>query len=124
MKRDMSLTRALSLKLETLNENPFRPLLIRGATPELAIEGASADQIDYHLRLLREKRLTEPLEGGTMDGGVYFRQLTWDCHDFLDSIRDEAIWRKTRGAAEEVGGWTFDLIKDLAKGFIKKANRT
>jgi hypothetical protein len=54
-----------------------------------------------------------------MDGSTYFRRLTWDGHDFLESIGDDEIWKKTRHGAQEVGSWTFDLIKDLAKGFIK-----
>ncbi|MGY2806393.1 DUF2513 domain-containing protein [Bradyrhizobium sp. USDA 4506] len=120
MTRDMDIVRSLLLKLETLNSNPHRILIIRGATPELAIDGATSDQVDYHLSLLRERGLIEPSEGGTMDGGICFRRLTWEGHDFADSVRDEQIWKKTRHGALAVGSWTFDLVKDLAKGFIKK----
>ena len=41
-------------------------------------------------------------------------------HDFLDAVRDPEIWVRTRKGAEHVKGFTLDLLKDLAKGFLKK----
>jgi hypothetical protein len=121
MKRDMNVIRSLLLKLEAMdNGSVFRPVLISWASPELAVEQVSPDQVDYHLSLLRERGLIEPSEGGTMDGKIFFRRLTWEGHDFIDAIRSDDIWRKTQRGAEEVGSWTFDLVKDLAKGFVKK----
>ena len=54
-----------------------------------------------------------------MSGGMMFRRLSWQGHDFLDSIRDPEVWNKTKKGAAAAGGFTFDLLKDLAKGFIK-----
>jgi Hypothetical protein (DUF2513) len=51
--------------------------------------------------------------------GIMFRRLTWEGHDFLDAIRDPEIWCKTKSGAEEVGSFTFDLLKELAVGLIK-----
>ena len=58
---------------------------------------------------------------GDKDEGFSFPNpaLTWDGHDFLDSVRDEEIWRRTKEGAKAAGGFTFDIIKDLAKGLIK-----
>ncbi|MBA2400767.1 MAG: DUF2513 domain-containing protein [Bradyrhizobium sp.] len=120
MKRDMDVIRSLLMRLEAMNSNPHRVLLIRGGEPELCVDGASLDTVKYHLALLRERGLIEPQEGGTLDGGIYFRRLTWEGHDFVDAVRDEDIWHKTRHGALSAGSWTFDLVKELAKGFIKK----
>jgi hypothetical protein len=54
------------------------------------------------------------------DGLYYIKALTWKAHDFLDSVRDPEIWEKTRKGIEDAKGFTFDLIRDLAKGFVKK----
>jgi hypothetical protein len=54
-----------------------------------------------------------------LSGKVPFRGFTWAGHDFLDSIRDEDIWRKTKMHAEQVGAWTVDTLVGLAKAFIK-----
>jgi uncharacterized protein DUF2513 len=55
----------------------------------------------------------------SMDGAIPFRRLTWAGHDFADAVRDPDIWRKTKHSADKIGSITFDLVKDLAKGFIK-----
>jgi len=52
--------------------------------------------------------------------GVAFRRLSWHGHDFLDSVRSPEVWKKTKKGAEAAGGFTVDLLKDLAKGFVKK----
>ena len=49
-----------------------------------------------------------------------FYRLTWQGHDFLDAVRDPTIWEKTKKGAEDAGGFTVDLLRDLAKGFVKK----
>ena len=41
-------------------------------------------------------------------------------HDFLDSVRDPETWAKTKKAAAGAGGFTVELLRDLAKGFVKK----
>jgi hypothetical protein len=40
--------------------------------------------------------------------------------DFLDSVRDPEIWRKTKAGALASGGFTLGLMADLAKGFLRK----
>jgi hypothetical protein len=47
-------------------------------------------------------------------------RLSMDGHDFLDSIRDPDVWNKTKKGALAAGGFTLNLLNDLAKGLIKK----
>jgi hypothetical protein len=119
MKRDMDLMRDLLLKLEAL---PMRRGGIVTITPdadEIAVEGYGVDQIDYHLSQIRQAGLID--EGGARPmSGIGFRCLTPAGHDFLDSVRDPETWSKTKKAAAGAGGFTLDLLKDLAKGFIRK----
>ena len=118
MKRNMDLVRTLLLKLEQL---PIRPGGIVHLVPnaaEIAIDGFSPDEIEYHLSLLQEAGLLECSDSQPMVG-IMFRRLSWTGHDFVDSIRDDEIWRKTKKGAEATGSFTFELLSDLAKGFIK-----
>jgi hypothetical protein len=39
----------------------------------------------------------------------------------LDSIRDPENWAKTKKAAARAGGFTVNLLRDVAYGIIKKA---
>jgi hypothetical protein len=48
-----------------------------------------------------------------------FRRLTWFGHDFLDSVRDPAIWKATKEGAAKIGGFSVHLLGALAKGLIR-----
>lgn len=118
MKRDMDLLRELLLKLESFPKDPGAIYGFEGHEPELAVDGASQDQIVYHLELLRGAGFID--SPGKPMHGVMFRRLTWSGHDFLDSVRDPKVWAKTKQGVGAAGGFTVDLLKDLAKGFVKK----
>jgi Hypothetical protein (DUF2513) len=119
MQRDMDLIRELLLRLEAI---PIRAGGVVHITPdvdELSVPGKSADEIDYHLSLIEKAGL---IDNGGMEPmvGIGFRALTWAGHDFLDSVRDPAIWRDTKEGARRAGGFSVELLTALAKGFIKK----
>jgi hypothetical protein len=119
MQRNMDLIRELLLKLEAL---PMRRGGIVSLTPdaeEIAVHGYDSDQIDYHLLQISKAGFID--EGGARPmTGIGFRCLTPAGHDFLDSVRDPDTWAKTKKAAAGAGGFTIDLLRDIAKGFIKK----
>ena len=122
MRREMDLIRELLLKLEALDVPPGVLVSIYPSAPELAVEGFSADEISHHLRMLENGGMLEgPARGSFgLDGSLLFKQLTWEGRDFLDSVRDPKTWTKTKEGAHAAGGFTVDLLKDLAKGFVKK----
>jgi Hypothetical protein (DUF2513) len=119
MKRDMDLIRDILLALEADQKLNGR-LLNRGRAGEfLEKEGVSEDEIAYGLRLLMDRSFvigSYDKASDTFD----VERLSMDGHDFLDSIRDPDVWNKTKKGALAAGGFTLDLLKDLAKGFIKK----
>jgi Hypothetical protein (DUF2513) len=119
MKRDMDLIRELLLKLEALPMRRGGAVSMPPDDEEIAVPGYDSDQIGYHLRQIRKAGFID--EGGTRPMvGIGFRSLTWAGHDFLDSVRDPEIWAKTKKGPAEAKGFTFDLLRDLAKGLIKK----
>lgn len=120
MKRDLELVRALLLRLEDLSDKAHPILLIHKHDEKIQVEGFDQEQIGYHLYLLREAGLIAPAEGGTLSGGIQFTRLTWKGHDFIDSVRDPEVWAKTKAGARQAGGFTIELLRDLAIGFIKK----
>lgn len=115
----MDLIRELLLKLEAL---PMRPGSIAHITPdepEVQVEGYTIDQLDYHLSQIAEAGLID--QGGARPmRGIGFRALTWEGHDLADSIRDVEVWSKTKKGAAVAGGFTVELLRDLAKGLVKK----
>lgn len=118
MRRDMALLRLLLLQLEEIDEDGQSIYEI--GEDDLPIDGYTWDQVSYHYTLADEAGLVDAAGGPPLEGGIVFRRLTWSGHDFVDAVRDEEIWRKTREGALAAGGFSIDLVKDLAKGFIRK----
>lgn len=118
MKRNMDLIRELMLKLESLPMNMGDVFCLQPGDKEIAVEGFTEHQIEYHLELLREIGFIQS-PGSQPMLGITYAGITWAGHDFLDAVRDPEIWRKTKQGAEAAGGFTIDLITDLAKGLIR-----
>jgi hypothetical protein len=49
-----------------------------------------------------------------------FSGITWQGHDFIDSVRDDKIWAETKDTAKKAGGWTLSLLSEIAKAVIKE----
>ena len=111
--RDMDLIRDILLvtenKCEANSFYTFEDGLFAGFTEE---------EIYMHSKLLFEKGFLRKTPQ-TLSYSVCVSGLTWEGYDFLDSVRDPEIWRKTKAAGEKVGGWTVGILADYAKGLIK-----
>jgi hypothetical protein len=119
MQRNMDLIRELLLKLEALPMRPGGTVDITPDAEEIAVPGYDSNQIGYHLTQIRKAGYID--EGGSHPMvGIGFHCLTPAGHDFLDSVRDPETWAKTKKAAARAGGFTIDILRDIAKGFIKK----
>ncbi len=46
-------------------------------------------------------------------------QLTWQGHEFLESVRDPEVWARTMAGAKKVGNWGLEFVVDLAKAYAK-----
>ncbi|MDX1071080.1 DUF2513 domain-containing protein [Sinorhizobium medicae] len=116
MKRDMDLVRDLLLQIEEFDQG-------YGGDVEIEPGDHEPQVVAEHLRLLLEARL---IEGDAVPDDEYAfdhilpTRLTWSGHDFLETVRDPEIWKKTKEGALSAKGFTLDLLQDLAKGFIKK----
>jgi len=126
LKRDLDYIRELLLEIEagktagkTVETLSSEAAAILGASPEKPMSQEEADKLSGHLDLMQREGLIE-IESSSLGGAVVVGGLTWKGHDLLDSIRDPEIWRKTKDGAAAAKGWTIDLLRDLAKGFIKK----
>ena len=47
--------------------------------------------------------------------------MTWEGHDFLDKIRENTIWNKTKGLIKDKAlPMTLDVIKEIATAVISE----
>jgi hypothetical protein len=115
VKRDLDLVRDLLLKIEAADHK----LSWKELVP--ANDNAQAEKILRHLQMMEEeaglaKSIPVHIQGHRLPQDL---ELTWNGHDFLDAVRETTIWQKTKESAEATGSFTFELVKELAKGFIK-----
>lgn len=115
MKRDDELIRKIILKVEELGDNP------NGGINNFSIDGASDEEVAYHVWLLGDAGYMRVIPFSTMKK-TYFIPccLTAAGHDFADSTRDDIIWTSTKKAARESGSATLAMLGQLAKAFIRQ----
>ncbi|HSI39854.1 MAG TPA: DUF2513 domain-containing protein [Xanthobacteraceae bacterium] len=108
MTRDMDLVRAILLKMEA------GPLTIANHR-YLHIVDFPDQQVQHNFWILKDAGFIVQTQ---VHSGHY--RLSWQGHEFLDNIRDDDVWNKTKDGAKRVGGFSLELIADLAKGLLKK----
>jgi Hypothetical protein (DUF2513) len=113
MKRNMDLVRDLLLKIEELD-------LGDGNWVDVGDMSDDGNELYQHLILMGDEGLIEGSDRQFVGkDGFLPTSLTWAGHDFLDSVRDPEIWKKTKEGANAAGGFTVELLRDFAKGLIK-----
>ncbi len=122
MRRDLDLIRNLLLHFE--EKESWQPESAHSVSEKLGYgeDFEAYKVVVYHLILLEEAKLLSTFEAPTNDDDVIadFMRLTWEGHDFLDSIKDKSRYEKIKKAfLEEAGGWTIELIKGFASQLIK-----
>ncbi len=55
-----------------------------------------------------------------MSGEYPVGGMTMEGHDFLDAIKEQAVWNKTKTRVGDVGAWTLDIVLAVAKDEIKR----
>ena len=115
MERDMDLVRSILLAVEEQCGGSERIQIT-------SIEGHSSEAVLYHLRLLYEAGYLHCGKAiSRFQGTTYLiRGLSWEGHDFLDTVRSESVWRRVREKLAEQGGSTaIEPVKRLALEIAK-----
>jgi len=86
-----------------------------GPKDSIQVEGYSDEVISYHVKLLAQAGLIEADDVSEMgpDGFSWWAgSLTWEGHEFLEAVRDETRWNKTKkSVSEKAGGLMFEVLK-------------
>ena len=122
MKRDMDLIRDFMMKIEEgevlFEFLSYETAAALGIATDSGLSTKEADHQQHNFQLIVDEGLIEVYSAG---GGAYcVEKITWAGHDFLDAVRDPTVWARTKEGALAAGGWTFELIVDIAKGIAKK----
>jgi len=108
VKRDMELVRRVLLAMEEHPE-PVGWLTI-------TVEGYSDEEVSYHVKMLHEAGFLTAENLTTFGGFCWMpKSLTWEGHEFLDTVKNDTVWRKTKDFVKEKGGAiSIDMLKVVA----------
>lgn len=117
MKRDMDLVRLILLEIETQYKST--------AIYNLQIDGYDIETIAYHCKILHEAGLISAYKAQYADNRLYsfgVGSLTWEGNDYLDKVRDNSVWRKTKDVITKKGlPLIFDTIKTISTAIVTAA---
>ena len=115
MNRDMDVIRRIALRLRETDDALS------------ALDGVADEAFNYNAQLMIEAGLADGSAVGSVHGkigvplSVCLFRLTWEGHDFADSIKDETLWEKAKEkVVKPTGSWTFGILKEFIKFEIKR----
>lgn len=113
MKFDKDLVREILLAVEAVQQDPRQWI-------DLEMPARDARTVAHHVMLLHEAGLLDAADVSSM-GHFDWRpkRLTYEGHEFLNTIRDGKVWNLTKTAADRVGGASLALLGEIAKAQIK-----
>jgi hypothetical protein len=120
MRRDPDLERQILLAIESHNPEADRDIDLNGFTDW------PARQVSYQIMLLDEAQLIKADELPDTEDDVSWsvpQRLTMAGHEYLDTIRDEEVWRRTKEGARVVGSFSLDTLGALARGLLREKIR-
>lgn len=115
MKRDMELVRRLLLYLE--ENHPSGPV----DSTEIDIEDHSVGEVGYHLKIMADGGLIDVIDTNTKDSKVFscfVKGITWQGHEFLDSVRDDGVWSHTKETLKPIASASFEVVKSIAFAYV------
>lgn len=93
-----------------------QPLNIKFA----AIKNYSLDELIYTAKKLKEAGYINATISECIDGScdIYIYSLTWNGHKFLDNIRDDGVWKTTKGIVSKFSSVSLGIIENVATQVI------
>ena len=104
MKRDIEIYRQILLDLEACNTSH---------ADVRSLANVDDDTTAYHIRLLYEAGLIHAIDMSSNDGDTWSAtSLTHSGHDFLDTMKAETLWNKTKSMAlQKFGTLSLEALK-------------
>lgn len=114
MKRDMDKVRELLLSIEDAPAS--EPLKFQHTHKD----PAHAENEAYLVMLAEAGLIRANNQRSNVRSTWWDVNLTWEGHDFLNTIRDESVWKATKQHLAKVGGSaSIEVIAQVATGVLK-----
>jgi hypothetical protein len=114
----MDLVRTLLMALAA-DQNLNATKWIRYEPKDLGVPDKSDEEVGYHIGLLTDAGF---IKGGPVGFELIppVLQLTWDGHEFLDNIRDQDIWAKTKRRLMGLPSVGLRIVAQIAEAEIRQ----
>ena len=116
MKMDIDCIRSVLLELEEL---PLDIYTTEDLTKSIKKYGIKS--VEYSIIKLEEAGYIRAGIARTLSGDVEvycISDITFSGHQFLEKIRDNQVWQKTKNVAGSIGTRALDLIAQIATGVL------
>lgn len=115
MKLEKELVRKILLAIEAHEGSPYDGVA-------LEFDEYSERQVGYHVMLLVEAGYVVGEDMGCLGDDLAWeaQRLTFVGHEFLDTIRDAEVWRRTKDAAGKVGSVSLSVLVEIGKAYAKQ----
>jgi DNA-binding PadR family transcriptional regulator len=120
LKLNQDLVRLLLLQIED-KTGPYEPLELS----DISIKDYSYEEILYTTeRLLEAGYIKARLKTTDLHRNQVIYSLTWDGHKFLDTVRDNVVWRRTNDIVKKLSSVSLSLILHIGEQVILDMVRT
>ncbi|CAL8972876.1 hypothetical protein RHODGE_RHODGE_01029 [Rhodoplanes serenus] len=120
VRRDMEMVRKVMLAIEAKTDLTPR---------EIKIDGEDDLVVGHHIELLFAAGMIDGLESrviGRPYAFILVRDLTWEGHDFVASLKNDTVWNqlKTKLSAAELASLPLSVIKSVATAAVEHWAKT
>ena len=100
-----------------LEEQPDR---FKDYVSNVSIKDYSHDELAYTFAKLLDAEYINAGDASTYEGrDLIIGELTWTGHQFLDNIRDNIVWKKTKEVSKKFSSVSISILTDVAANIIK-----
>ena len=77
------------------------------------------DTIYYHIRMISQADLVDDVEWAD-DAPIFVSGLSWNGHQYIDSIRDDGIWKSVKEDIKPLKSVPLNIIIQIGTLLIKR----
>ncbi|MCL2212752.1 MAG: DUF2513 domain-containing protein [Oscillospiraceae bacterium] len=102
-----------------IEENENHPKL---TDEDLSCENIAPETVSYYIDLLMDSQFIEAIDVPVLNAPYKFhiiKRITFSGHEYLNTIRNDKIWNKTKNRLLKLGGnVAFEVVKSIAVKLI------
>jgi hypothetical protein len=120
MKFEPELVRDILLDIEELHQYP-EPFIFSDNSKFNRAKKYEVNTFVYHCKLLSEAGFinwSPKFDGSNSLYIAFINGITYQGHQFLDSVRSPKVWRETKSVAEKVGVFSLNFLSQTASQII------